>query len=309
METPTESGMPSQAVNTENGSMPSTNPFDPLVEIVGMRPEDGSSGNAAAGMGREEAQYLQYANGMGSTTAFARAGKASADATTAERVAAVKATLPPNFSSSMNAPSTSFGMSQQAAFGVAGANMHIAANPHLNAYSHAQQMQMQAQWAQQQQAMMQMYSTFNLGAGAATMQGAYGTQMGQPTPTMQNMQPSQMPPSHNQLVVYQPSPGMNDYGGMPMGPGHNPAAYNGYSQMPTALVPYGMQPSPIGGPSSNNLSTAVPAMKADQVYSPAPSDFRVKRGTKPVRVNDDDRAFGPLLDELKALPSRSANNK
>mmetsp|Transcript_9587 Transcript_9587/g.28988 ORF Transcript_9587/g.28988 Transcript_9587/m.28988 type:complete len:266 (+) Transcript_9587:1385-2182(+) len=52
-----------------------------------------------------------------------------------------------------------------------------------------------------------------------------------------------------------------------------------------ALVPY-----------QNQQASLIPAMEAEKVAQ-QPNDYRVRRGTKPTRVNASDKAFGPLLDQ------------
>lgn len=284
---------------------PSSNPFDPLVEIVGLNGREGNESgvlqNGTGGVG---------VSGTAGNGMFARAGVASADASAAERVAAVKASMPGT--QSMQQGGYHQQQQQQQQFGVAGTNMHLAANPHLNAYSHAQQMQMQAQWAQQQQAMMQMYSTYNMGGNGGGGAAGYNTMnmgMGGGQQMMyggmsgygqQSTQPSQQ----QQLVVYQQGQQMMQPQQMATqmsgqwGPG-------GGNQ--SALVPYGAHTSMTGIGAGTSATSVAPAMKADRVLTPQASDFRVKRGTKPTRVNDDDKAFGPLLDELKARPARSVD--
>ena len=57
-----------------------------------------------------------------------------------------------------------------------------------------------------------------------------------------------------------------------------------------------MMGSYVPAPRGDNT---VPAMNAEKMAATAPQNYRVKRGTKPTRVNADDSAFGPLLDEMK----------
>lgn len=57
----------------------------------------------------------------------------------------------------------------------------------------------------------------------------------------------------------------------------------------------GMMGQYVPAPRGDNI---VPAMSAEKTAI-APQNYRVKRGTKPTRVNADDSAFGPLLDQMK----------
>lgn len=51
------------------------------------------------------------------------------------------------------------------------------------------------------------------------------------------------------------------------------------------------QPMPQG-------NQAVPVMQAES-HTRQAGDYKVQKGTKPTRVNEDDVAFGPLLDQMK----------
>ena len=57
----------------------------------------------------------------------------------------------------------------------------------------------------------------------------------------------------------------------------------------------GMMGSYVPAPRGDNT---VPAMQAER-NTEVPRNYRVKKSTKPTRVNASDSAFGPLLDQLK----------
>lgn len=313
----TEGEIPLTQENAE-AQQPSNNPFDPLVDIVGLSAGEGNGGGALQNGGVAEVSVGgPGTGGIAGNGMFARAGVASADASAADRVAAVKAAMPGTQSMQQDGfqqqqqQQQHHQQQQQQQFGVGGANMHLAANPHLNAYSHAQQMQMQAQWAQQQQAMMQMYATYNMGASGGGSAAGYNTMnmgMGGGQQTMyggmSGYGPQPQQASQQQLVVYQQGQQMMQ--AQPMA-SQMPGQWAGGTGTQTALVPYGAHASATGIGVGASATSVAPAMQADRTLAPRASDFRVKRGTKPTRVNDSDKAFGPILDELKARPTRSVD--
>ncbi|PXF45738.1 hypothetical protein BWQ96_04506 [Gracilariopsis chorda] len=106
-------------------------------------------------------------------------------------------------------------------------------------------------------------------------------------PTVQNLpQTPFMPP--NQLVPYAAPPAQLPYqSAYPYYPQHNP-----YFHPPPgmALVPY--------NPAANAAQPPVPAMHAERSVTPY-SAYRVRKKEAVLRVNDSDKAFGPLLDQMK----------
>ncbi|CAN8075645.1 unnamed protein product [Agarophyton chilense] len=111
-------------------------------------------------------------------------------------------------------------------------------------------------------------------------------------------QQSVYPPQSSQLVPYAPQ--------------HNPFQMVPYA--PQQQQPYGY-PNPYV-PNANSMALmpynqsaafAVPAMEAERAVQPY-SAYRVRRKEGNIRVNDSDKAFGPLLDEMKqALKKKNAN--
>lgn len=153
-------------------------------------------------------------------------------------------------------------------FGVTGANRHAALHPQA-----AQQQQQQYQ--QQQAAMqmqMQMYSTYN--AMAMYNTAAYYTQAN----NAQQMQMQAQMQAQGALVPY--------------------GQAQGGAMVPYGQVGFGQAAGPMQGV---DAAKVVPVMQAQSSRKIEQSEYRVQRlRAEGEAVSEEDKAFKPLLEELKA---------
>ncbi|CDF34211.1 Phosphatidylinositol-binding clathrin assembly protein [Chondrus crispus] len=157
------------------------------------------------------------------------------------------------------------GQQQRSGFGVDGTNMQVA--------MYGQQ-QPQNPHAQARQAQQHLYNSVAMQQQQQQMM-AYQSMAAYQTMANQQM-------ANQQMAMYQmqQQSTANGMGGM--------APMNGMQRM-GMMGAY--QPVPQGNQS-------VPVMQAEG-QARQMKDYKVQKGTKPTRVNDDDMAFGPLLDQMK----------
>lgn len=166
----------------------------------------------------------------------------------------------------MAATAQSGGQHQRSGFGVDGTNMQVAMYGQ-HGQQHHQNPQAQARQQAQQQ---QMYNSMAMQQHQQQQMMAYQSMAAYQTMASQQMAMYQMQQQStaNGMRGMAPMSGMQRMGMM--------GAY---------------QPAPQGNQS-------VPVMQAEG-QARQTGDYKVQKGTKPTRVNDDDMAFGPLLDQMK----------
>lgn len=240
---------------------PPPKPFDPLADLLGIHSGVGDSSHQnGTGMYASTNPQNTMALQVYGAAGPAMFQRAGLDQTADERIANVKGMM----------HATTGQPNQHKGFGVDGSNMAVALYGHPQPQN-MQQMQQQmynSMAMQQQHQQQQQMAAYQTMAAYQSMAGYNPQQMAMLQQQQQQQMMHHQQQQQQQMMRHQQM--MGGRGGLMQGGG-------------------GMRPS---------NSVGVPAMQAEKT-AVQPANYKVQRGTKPTRVNADDQAFGPLLDQMK----------